>query len=82
MSQAVLDHIKTGLYDMAFQDIKKAASGHSKMGAFILASCFIEYMAGFAYGKATTRKDYKNLIIIKYNFSLDVSPTELVSEYY
>ena len=32
------------------------------MGAFILGSCFIEYLAGFRYGKETTHDDYKNFI--------------------
>jgi len=62
MDQAVVNHIKLALYDMAFLDIKRAATGKSKMGAFILASCFIEYMAGFACGKATTKKDYANFV--------------------
>lgn len=39
---------------MAFLDIKKASNGKSKMGAFILSSCFIEYLAGFCYGKETS----------------------------
>jgi len=40
--------------DMAFLDIKRASAGQSKIGAFILASCFIEYMSGFVTGKETT----------------------------
>lgn len=50
------------LHDMAFLDIKRASSGKSKMGAFILSSCFIEYLAGFRYGKETSGNDYKNLV--------------------
>ena len=50
------------LHDMAFLDIKRASDGKSKMGAFILASCFIEYLAGFRYGKETTGHDYKNFV--------------------
>lgn len=50
------------LHDMAFKDIIRASEGNSKMGAFILSSCFIEYLAGFRYGKETTSNDYKNFI--------------------
>jgi len=35
---------------MALDDVKNACKGGSKMGAFILASCFIDYMAGFMKG--------------------------------
>jgi hypothetical protein len=47
---------------MAFLDIKRASAGQSKMGAFILASCFIDYMAGFIAGRETTGKDYKQIV--------------------
>jgi len=47
---------------MAFLDIKRASNGQSKMGAFILASCFIEYMAGFITGHETKNKDYKQFV--------------------
>ena len=62
MDKAKLNHIKFVLHDMAFLDIKRASAGQSKMGAFILASCFIEYLAGFVAGKETTRKDYKAFV--------------------
>ena len=47
---------------MAFLDIKKASAGGSKMGAFILASCFIDCMAGFVCGGETGGRDYKNFV--------------------
>ena len=62
MSQKILNHIKFALYDMAFGGIKQASAGGSKMGAFILSSCFIDYMAGFVCGKQSTGKDYKNFV--------------------
>ena len=62
MNETKLNHIKFALYDMAFLDIKRASAGQSKMGAFILASCFIEHMAGFIAGRETTNKDYKQFI--------------------
>ncbi len=62
MDQPFVNHIKLALHDMAFMDIKRAATGNSKMGAFILASCFIEYMAGFACGKETRKKDYIDFV--------------------
>ena len=45
-------------------DIEKASAGGSKMGAFILCSCYIDYLAGFRYGKAGTGKEYKKFIEI------------------
>jgi hypothetical protein len=62
MNETKLKHIKFALYDMAFLDIKRASAGQSKMGAFILASCFIDYMAGFITGHKTTNKDYKQFV--------------------
>ena len=62
MSQAIIDHIKNALYDGAFVDIKEASSGKSKTGAFILASCFIDYMAGFVCGRETKPKDYIDFV--------------------
>jgi hypothetical protein len=61
-SDPIIDTIKCGLDNMALQDIRRASDGKAKMGAFILGSCFIEYLAGFRYGKKTTRTDYKNFV--------------------
>lgn len=61
-NQVIINHIKHALYDMAFLDIKRASSGNSKTGAFILASCFIDYMAGFVCGRETTPNDYKDFV--------------------
>lgn len=58
----IIPHIEFVLYTMAFRDIERASQGNSKIGAFILASCFIEYLAGFRYGKATNRADYKSFV--------------------
>lgn len=62
MNKAKINHIKFALYNMAFLDIKRASVGKSKMGAFILAGCFIDYMAGFIAGRETTNKDYKQFV--------------------
>jgi hypothetical protein len=62
MSQAIVSHIKFVLYDMAFLDIKRASAGDSKVGAFILANCFIDYMAGFVSGRETRKKDYEDFV--------------------
>ena len=45
-----LPQIHEGLRDMAFGDISRAIGGQSVMGGFILAACFIDYMAGFWHG--------------------------------
>lgn len=62
MSQTIIDLIKNALYNGAFLDIKKASFGKSKIGAFILGSCFIDYMAGFVCGRETKPKDYKDFV--------------------
>lgn len=45
-----LAEIRQGLRDMAFEDIKRASSGHAKIGAFILSACLIDYLAGYWFG--------------------------------
>ena len=62
MTKQINHHINQALHDMAFLDIKRASAGGSKIGAFILASCFIDYMAGFVKGKETNREDYKKFV--------------------
>lgn len=62
MNRAITGHLKNALYDTALGDIKKAASYNSTIGAFILASCFIDHMAGFVYGRQTKKDDYKNFV--------------------
>jgi hypothetical protein len=57
-----IENLWCSLYEMAFLDIKRAINGNSKIGAFILSSCFIEYIAGYRYGKLTTGKDYKYFV--------------------
>ena len=43
---------------LALGDIHRAASGGSKMGAFILCSCLIDAISGFEKGADTKRGDY------------------------
>jgi hypothetical protein len=62
MTQEIIDHIKTALNDMAFDGIKKAYAGGSKMGTFILGSCFIDCMAGFVYGRPAEGNDFKTFV--------------------
>ncbi len=46
----------------ALGDIKKASTGGSKVGAFILCSCLIDAMAGFIKGADTGQRDYKDFV--------------------
>lgn len=50
------------LRDNALEDIKRAAMGGSKIGAFILCSCLIDAVAGFTKGGDTQGADYKTCI--------------------
>lgn len=58
----IIVKIKFSLKEMAFKDIEKASKGGSKMGAFILASCFIDCLAGFRYGRQATGKNYRDFV--------------------
>lgn len=58
----LINRIKFSLTQLAFTDIKRASAGGAKMGAFILASCFIDYLAGFYYGHKSKKEDYINFI--------------------
>lgn len=61
------------LHDMAFLDIKRASQGNAKMGAFILASCYIDYLSGFRYGKNTKGLDYVRFVREYFNDKYDAS---------
>lgn len=51
--------MKESLYDMAYNDIVKAMESKKlPMGTFILASCLIDYLAGFRYGLEFDKKGY------------------------
>jgi len=58
----VIKKMKHSLLDMAFNDILRASGGGSKMGAFILASCFIDYLTGFYCGEKANGKHYKSFV--------------------
>jgi hypothetical protein len=45
-----IDTLNFSLQNFALDDIKRASNGNSKMGAFILASCFIDVLARYRYG--------------------------------
>jgi hypothetical protein len=71
--QKFINSLWHSIHDMAFLDIKRASDGKSKMGAFILASCFIDYLAGFRYGKNTKGLDYVRFAKIYLNGKYDAS---------
>jgi hypothetical protein len=71
--QKFIDSLWHSLHDMAFLDIKRASEGKSKMGAFILASCIIDYLAGFRYGKHTKGLDYVRFAKYYLNDDYDAS---------
>ena len=47
---------------MAFLDVQRASNGGSKMGAFILGSCFIDCLAGFWVGRQSKGADYRRFV--------------------
>lgn len=50
-SKEFIQMLKESLISMAFTDIKKAYSGGSKMGTFILCVCFIDYFSTYYSGE-------------------------------
>lgn len=58
----VIETIKKSLKDMAFGDIERASKGDAKMGAFILASCFIDYLSCYYYGGDSSPSHYKGFV--------------------
>ncbi len=62
----LIDRMKKSLYDFALKDIKVSQKNGAPMGAFILASCLIDCLAGFRYGISGTPgevgENYKNFI--------------------
>jgi len=59
-----IEEIKKSLSEMAFKDIIKASNGGAKMGAFILASCFIDYLTCLFFNEDSTKRNYKEFVKI------------------
>lgn len=54
--------IKEILSNWDLGDAKKAANAGAKVGAFILASCYIDHLACFYFNKDGTDKTYKEFV--------------------
>jgi len=66
----IIDKVKYSLTNWAFADIRRASSGGAKLGAFILASCYIDYLSGYYFGGESTRSNYIDfcrIFLPKYN---------------
>jgi hypothetical protein len=57
-----INRMKKALIDMAFGDIKKALFGNSILGAFILCSCYIDYLAFYYSDKSNVNERYKEFV--------------------
>lgn len=57
-----LHEITFALEVMAYGDILRASKCECRVGAFILISCFIDYLAGFRSGKRAIKDDYLGFI--------------------
>ncbi len=60
----IISRLKNALLNNALKEIKIIANSEAKISAFILLSCFIEYIAGFRYGK--TSKDSYTKFVAEY----------------
>lgn len=55
----IIKFVKQQLSSWAFEDIKRASRGGSKMGAFILSGCLIDYLSSFYSGNDSKEQYYK-----------------------
>lgn len=60
LDEDIIKKVKFALVDWAFEDIYRASSGVSKMGAFILASCYIDYLPCYYFNSESSGKNYIN----------------------
>ena len=58
----IITHVKRQIEDWVIGDIHRAIKGGSKVGAFILASCAIDYLASFWSGADSNAKTYKAFV--------------------
>jgi hypothetical protein len=73
--EEIIKRIKNSLSQLAFADVKKASDGGAKMGAFILASCFIDYLAGFYYGhKAKRDQPWSKNVVLRWDATYPSNP--------
>ena len=59
----ILKKVKFALLDWAYGDLHRASNGGAKMGAFILASCYIDYLAWFYSDKKGIGLRYKEFSV-------------------
>lgn len=57
------DAIIYSLYNMAFADVRKSAMGTAYMGAFILGSCYIDYLSSLNMPSESVTKRYKAFVL-------------------
>ena len=57
-----VNYIKSSFENLAFNGIISASAGGSKLGAFILGSCFVDCMAGFACGRHANKEAHLTFV--------------------
>lgn len=62
LASAIVEKVKKTLVDDAWQDIVYASKHGRRMGGFILASVYIDYLAGYYGGEGDNRELYISFI--------------------
>ena len=58
----IINYVKRQIEDWVVGDIHRAIEGGSKVGAFILTACAIDYLASFWSGTASNARKYKAFV--------------------
>lgn len=61
-TEKIIKKVESTLREWAFKDILRASDGGAKMGAFILASCYIDYLAWYYSNKSKVGERYKEFV--------------------
>lgn len=62
LDKEIIKNVKLRLSGWAFEDIHRASSGGAKLGAFILASCYIDYLASYYSSKEKVGDRYIDFV--------------------
>lgn len=62
LDEDIVQKVKFALSDWALEDLYKASFGGAKMGAFILASCYIDYLSCYYFNSDSSKGNYINFV--------------------
>lgn len=62
LDEDIIKKVKFALSNLAFEDLYKASFGKAKMGTFILASCYIDYLSCYYFNSDSSKENYINFV--------------------